>query len=182
MHMLLHGLLMELLTELLGPGRDTQWLQPDTLKLISKRSEGIHRVAEVGRRYRDVAKYVHNWTMSELLGWAEFYSKPVLYDIVLGRPENCSDELRQRLTRRIAFLHVAILWFCRPNTETGPAYQTTLRIMSQYIWEYAECIEATYGAKLLRLNLHQAACHLQQQCLHRGHIGNEGELFIERGV
>ena len=59
MHMLLRGLLLDLLTELLGPTHDTQWLQPDTLKLISKWSEGIHRVAEVGRRYRDVTRYVN---------------------------------------------------------------------------------------------------------------------------
>ena len=160
--MLLRGLLLDLLVQLLGPGRDTGWLHPDDIRLVSRRSEAIHRVAEIDDQYRDVTKYVKNWKMSELLAWADYHFKPVLFEILLGRPETCTDELRRNLTRCVTFLHVAISWFCRPNAETGPAYQRTLWTMSKHIWNYAECIEATYGAKLLKLNLHQAACHLEQ--------------------
>ena len=43
-------------------------------------------------------------------------------------------------------------------------------------------MEEVFGGNILKLNLHQAACHLERQCRVRGHAGNEGELFIERGV
>ena len=92
-------------------------------------------------------------TMGELLTWAESDSKAVLYGIVLGHMATCRETQRKHFTRCVAMLHVAIAWFCRPNAEQG-GYREQLTCMSKHIWDYAACIEETYGCSLLKLNLH----------------------------
>ena len=59
-HMLLRGLLLDLLVQLLGPGRDTGWLHPDDIKLVSRQSEAIHRVAEIDNQYQYITKCIKN--------------------------------------------------------------------------------------------------------------------------
>ena len=79
MHNLLCGMLLDLLEVLLSSCRDTSWLEPASLKLLSARAAGMHGVAEISKKYRDVTKYVGDWTMLELLGWADCYFKPIMY-------------------------------------------------------------------------------------------------------
>ena len=79
MHNLLRGVLLDLLEVLLSSRRDTSWMEPASLKLMSARAVGMHGVAEISKKYRDVTKYVADWTMSELLGWVDCYFKPIMY-------------------------------------------------------------------------------------------------------
>ena len=76
---LLRGMLLDLLEVILSSRRDTSWLEPASLKLLSARAAGMHGVAEISKKYRDGTKYVGDWTMSELLGWTDCYFKPIMY-------------------------------------------------------------------------------------------------------
>lgn len=79
MHNLLRGMLLDLLEVLLSSCRDTSWLEPANLKLLPARAASMHGVAEISKKYWDVTKYVGDWTMSELLGWADCYFKSIMY-------------------------------------------------------------------------------------------------------
>ena len=56
MHLLLRGVLEDLLQAMFGKNRDVQWLEPAYRELISARAEGVRRVAEIGKQYRDVTQ------------------------------------------------------------------------------------------------------------------------------
>ena len=76
----------------------------------------------------------------------------------------------------------SVAWFVRPYLGSTSKYVEELDDNHKRLVEYAQTMERYIGPYLLKHNLHQAVCRLRDQCTQRGHIGDETEIQIERGV
>lgn len=81
-------------------------------------------------------------------------------------------------------VHAACVFFCRHYVPVaGETYEQTCDRHVGYLRAYGEFIESNgLPDKLLKFNLHMVCCRLKAQCMARGHVGAENELFIERAI